>query len=308
MVQCKKCKLFVSTSKDDIVKCKGECEAIYHRKCVKNLKVFLKREICSECIQKEECNSPGKEREVSDLDKTPAEGVLAGINRKLEIIYKLEKRIEELHETVDFYAEQYQKMMEFSTETEKKLKSLEQKNIYLEKCNNALEERVMYLEQRDKETNLEIIGLQKLENENVKEVVSKVAQVLKVSTNDIEEARRVGKEKNKEGMPQAIMVKLRSKGARDQWMKARKLKPTNGDVYGNKNISRIYINEDLPRVKREIFWETRNQLKGLFDYIWVQNGNILVKKNEVDSKIHNVRSLSYLEVLKKNKNLTKTTV
>lgn len=259
----------------------------------------MKKEICGDCIQKEEYYSPSKESEVSDTERTSAEAVLAGINKKLEIIYKMEKRIEELHETVDFYSEQYQKMMEFHTEAEKKLKALEQKNIYLEKCNNALEERVMYLEQKDKEKNLEIIGLQKQDNENIREVITKVAQVLKVNTNDIVEARRVGKEKNKEGIPQAILVKLRSKMAKDQWMKARKVNPTNNDVYGNNNTRRIYINEDLPKIKREIFWETRNQLKGAFNYIWVQNGNILVKRNEVDNKIHNIKSLTDIELLKK---------
>lgn len=299
MVQCKKCKLYLSVTKDDIVKCKGQCEGVYHKKCVKNLKAFLKKEICGDCVQKEEYYSPGQESEVSDSERISAETALAGINKKLEIIYKMEKRIEELHGTVDFYAEQYQKMMEFSTETEKKLKALEQKNIYLEKCNNALEERVMYLEQRDKETNLEIMGLQKQENENIKEVITKVAHVLKVNTNDIVEVKRVGQERNKKGMPQAIIVKLRSKMARDQWMKARKGNPTNDDVYGSGNTSRFYINEDLPRIKREIFWETRNQLKGAYKYIWVQNGNILVKKNEVDNKIHTVKSLNDIEILKK---------
>lgn len=49
MVQCKKCKLFLSTSKDDVVKCKGSCESVYHKKCVKNIKQFLQNETNDEC-------------------------------------------------------------------------------------------------------------------------------------------------------------------------------------------------------------------------------------------------------------------
>lgn len=44
MVQCKKCKLFVSVAKDDVVKCKGQCEAVYHKKMrQKSKSVFEER-------------------------------------------------------------------------------------------------------------------------------------------------------------------------------------------------------------------------------------------------------------------------
>lgn len=47
MVQCKKCKLFLSLAKDDIVKCKGECENVYHEKCA--TKKFLGTTLCDDC-------------------------------------------------------------------------------------------------------------------------------------------------------------------------------------------------------------------------------------------------------------------
>lgn len=45
----------------------------------------------------------------------------------------------------------YQHLIEFKKEAQKKIKSLEQKNIYLEKCDTALEERIQEIEMREKE-------------------------------------------------------------------------------------------------------------------------------------------------------------
>ncbi|CAB3234886.1 unnamed protein product [Arctia plantaginis] len=118
------------------------------------------------------------------------ENVLAEVNKKLAVIYNLEKKIEELTNSVEFYADMYQTLLDFKEESQKKMKTLEQKNVYLEKCNKALEERVQELEMKDKEKNIEIHGLEKHENENTKLVVQKMAQKLNLDPNDIEEAQR----------------------------------------------------------------------------------------------------------------------
>ncbi|VVC88940.1 unnamed protein product [Leptidea sinapis] len=67
MVQCNKCKLFVSLNKDEIVKCKGaQCDTVYHKKCVRS-KSFLQTGICSDCKGKQE----GTETETSVNEASP---------------------------------------------------------------------------------------------------------------------------------------------------------------------------------------------------------------------------------------------
>lgn len=148
MVQCKKCKLFLSLSKDDVLKCKGACEGTYHKKCVRNVKQFTQNEACDTCM-----GSPKAKSSKIEIDpgKTTVEAILGEVNNKLEIIFSMEKKLEELAANVDFYAEKYQQMMEFKETAERKINSLEQKNIYLDKCNKALEERIMIIEQQSKE-------------------------------------------------------------------------------------------------------------------------------------------------------------
>ncbi|VVC88939.1 unnamed protein product [Leptidea sinapis] len=85
----------------------------------------------------------------------------------------MEKKLEDLSEAVEFYADQYQEMVKFKAESEKKIKSL-QRNVYLDKCNKALEERVLDMEQGLKASNVKIVGLAKQKNEITTEVVKKL--------------------------------------------------------------------------------------------------------------------------------------
>ncbi|CAH2109318.1 unnamed protein product [Euphydryas editha] len=290
MVQCKKCKLFVSVSKDDTVKCKGGCEVIFHRKC--SNKQFLQNQYCDDC-QKTKTLSPVEDSRITiNPSEASGEKVLVEVNKKLEVLYKLEKKIEDMTNTVEFYAEMYQTLFQYKEDSQKKIKALEEKNIYLNKCNKALEERVQELEMREKEKNIEIHGLEMRSDESTVAVVQELAKKLDLNPNDIEDARRVGQDKLDVTKPKTILVTLRSKTARNKWMAARKGNMiTNNKVYGNGNDKRVFINEDLPKYKRQLLWTVRNKLKPKgFQYIWVQNFNILVKKNSEDKKIYNIRS------------------
>ncbi|CAB3260324.1 unnamed protein product [Arctia plantaginis] len=295
MVQCKKCKLFVSLTKEDIVKCKGVCESVYHKKCVQNNKQFMQTAICEDCHKTKGSPLQSCSRDptlILNPNETSAEKVLAEVNKKLEVLYNVEKKIEDLTTNVEFYAEMYQTLITFKDESEKKIKSLQQKNVYLEKYNKALEERVQELEMRDKEKNIEIHGVEMLTNEDTKNVAQNLAKKLNLNSDDIEDAQRVGQEKTDETRPKIILVTLRSKSARKKWMLAKKDNIiTNNKLYGNGNEKRIYINEDIPKYKRQLLWIVRSKLKPKgFQYIWVQNGNILVKKNNEEKKIFNIRS------------------
>lgn len=292
VMQCKKCKLFVSLTKDEIVKCKGDCETVYHRKCVN--KKFIQNAICDDClvINSSSKQSASDTKSTLSLNENNGDNILAEINKKLTVIYSVEKKIEDLTNAVEYYADMYQKLLDYKEESEKKIKTLENRSIYLEKCNKALEERVQDLEIRNKEKNVEIHGLENRGNENTILVVQDLARKLNLDPNEIEDAQRVGQEKPNESKPKVVLVTLRSKTARNSWMTVKKETIiTNNKVYDNGSDKRIYINEDLPRYKRQLLWAVRNKLKPKgFQYIWVQNCNILVKKNNEEKKIYNIRS------------------
>ncbi|VVC90454.1 unnamed protein product [Leptidea sinapis] len=94
--------------------------------------------------------------------------------------------------------------------------------MYLEKCNKALEERVQDLEVKEKEKEIEIHGIEEKTNENTISVVQSVAKILNVSPDDIEDAMRVGQQKQNDSRPKIIVATLKSKNTRRMWMMAKK--------------------------------------------------------------------------------------
>ncbi|XP_063369766.1 uncharacterized protein LOC134658091 [Cydia amplana] len=302
MVQCKKCKLFVSTAKEDTIKCKGGCDGILHKKCAR--KVGLK-ELCDDCGNK---GSPTTPRISLEPGNVTVEALLKEVNKKLEIVYNIEKKVQEMSDRIDEYSERYGELVEFKERAESKIIALERKNVYLQKCNVALEERVEMLEQKEKEKVIELACVDELEHEKLDEVVASIAQKLDLETEDIEQVRRVGAPKkkvdtelgDKQARARPIVVTMRTKAARDQWINKRKTRLTNGAIFGNNNQKRIYINEDMTKFKRQLFWSAKNQLKPTYSYVWFQKSNILVKKSESEKKIYNIRSEEDIKSLIEN--------
>lgn len=251
------------------------------------MKKFASNEFCDDC-QKEEKGV------TSDIPTTPKqqtmESILCDVNKKLEILYKMEKQQQELVASVEFYAEKYQELFEFKMEAEKRFKLLDQRNVYLDKCNKALEERVQDLEQREKEKNIEIVGLEKHENENFNELVQTICGKIGVNPQLIQEVKRVGAAKSENPRPRPVIVTMQNKKARDEWLAKRKMKITNDDIQKDGVQERIYINEDLIFSKRQLLWETKQKLRPAYKYIWVQNSKILIKRDDTVKKIHCIRN------------------
>ena len=134
-------------------------------------------------------------------------------------------------------------------------------------------------------------------------MVKDLAQKLKLDPNDIENARRVGQENLNNKRPKIVLVTLSSKHARDQWIAVKKdHKITNNTVYSNGSNNKVFINESLPKYKRQLLWMVRNTLKPMgYQYIWVQNGNILAKRSSEEKKIYNIRSEQDLNKFEGNK-------
>lgn len=306
MVQCKKCKLFVSTAKDDIIKCKGGCDAVFHRKCARN-KSVMDNDICTDCL-KNERNIKGDIPKLNvDLGKTTPEALLAEVNKKLEMIFNIQKTLDDLAEAVDFYAEKYQELEEQKQIQEKKITAIERRNVYLEKCNKALEERVSLLELKQTEKNVEIVGLEKSMGEDLKKIGETVAKKLSLDPARICEIKRVGTEKptkpaQPRPRPPRIIITLDSRATRDEWISQRKIRLTNGDVYQNENKLPIYINEDIPKQTRQLLWEAKTELKTIYKYVWIRNGKIYVRQEGEENRKILIRSSEDIERLQAEKN------
>ncbi|CAG4961358.1 unnamed protein product [Colias eurytheme] len=243
MVQCKKCKLFLSATKDDVVKCKGTCGGLFHKKCAKKLP---HNDLCEDCVKID--STPKSPKIAIDSGNLTIENLLTEVNKKLETVFKIENKLQELTGLVEFYSECYGELLEFKHKADRRITALERRNVYLEKCNMALEERLEKIEQKELERNVELAFVECHENEDLKVVVESIAKKLNLPVEDIQEVKRVGapekkvvtKLDDKPRRPRPILLTLRSKAARDRWIKKRKILLTNHNIYGLSIMTSIF--------------------------------------------------------------------
>ncbi|KAF9812251.1 hypothetical protein SFRURICE_012803 [Spodoptera frugiperda] len=290
-MECQKCKKVLSKKGSHFL-CQGQCQGTFHRSCVKGLAADLKagknRIFCNNC---EDDDSETEEQE----DCLDSDKILKDIQKNVRVIPGLLKQLETIKQSMSLLSDKYDTLLTEHEKSKIKIKTLEKtvehisnKCTFLEKCNGALEQRVHDFEQSTRKHNIEIVGIEQLPGENVKEVVTKIGNMINVSSDDIDFVRR--NQPRKQGVKtSSIIVGFKSSGteSRDAWLaQRRKLADVTSDkITGGTNNNKIYINEDLTKATRTLLWKTKKELNNKYKYIWVSKGKILVKKTEDENSI-----------------------
>lgn len=271
------------------------------------MKAGRTRLYCNNC-EEEESENDEQESEGQEIEK-----ILKDIQNKVNAIPSLKKQLNAITASMALLSEKYDSLLAQQEEDKKKINSLDKsfisinnKCVYLEKCNMALEQKMLEFEQASRKLNIEIVGLEQLPNENINEVVKKLADTLEVSSENIEWASRRHQRKQS-NRPAPIIVGFKNTGgaaARNSWLAKRsKLIELNSSmITGGSQKHKIYINEDLTKTTRMLLWNTKIQLKAIYKYIWVVNGKILVKKAEGDKSVC-IRSEEDIRELTKKDNI-----
>lgn len=99
------------------------------------MKQFAQSGLCQNC-DNNECATQAKSptqaetqtpKIIIKASETSVEELLQEMNKKLAVIYKMEKQLQDISDAVDFYSEQYQALTEFKVSAEKKILALENK-------------------------------------------------------------------------------------------------------------------------------------------------------------------------------------
>ncbi|KAI5636422.1 hypothetical protein NE865_10842 [Phthorimaea operculella] len=223
----------------------------------------------------------------------------------------------ELQKSLGFYSDKIDEYGQKIKVYEQSMSSLENqctelkntvKNLQL-KYDTTMEIRCNQLEQFQVSNQLEICGVGETEQENVVDLAKKVATVLNRNPDEVVKAYRKtirapgGQKKNNEPAP--LIVTLRE-GNRDTWLEsAKKCTIMAAELGGTDVNSKIYLRESLIPTTAHLLWKTKEELAGLYKYIWCKNGNVLIRKE--NEKVVSVRSLQHLQKIKneelnKNKN------
>ncbi|XP_072948711.1 uncharacterized protein [Epargyreus clarus] len=148
---------------------------------------------------------------------------------------------------------------------------------------------------------LEIAGLPEIPPKDVDKMVKTIATELNMDEEQLQSSQLLPGSKDKPG---PILVNMKTKLARKQWIDAAKEKClTVGVLLPNvpkeKADNRVYIREALTKYVKTLLYNTKRQLRSSFQFIWCKDGKVCVRKN-INSKIHYIRSELDIERLLDN--------
>ncbi|RVE40167.1 hypothetical protein evm_015183 [Chilo suppressalis] len=191
------------------------------------------------------------------------EKILKDIQKKVGAIPQVKTHLDEITQSLSLLSDKYDSIIAENQQSREKISRLEKtvvninnKCVYLEKCNVALEQKIHEFEQASLNNCIEIVGIEKLTGENLEQLITKVADTINVSTSEIEWARRTTTPRplKTSAKPAPIVVKFKASGAdsRDTWLVQRRklMEVTSDKITGGSATNKIYINEALTKLKK----------------------------------------------------------
>jgi vacuolar-type H+-ATPase subunit I/STV1 len=268
--------------------CKGE----FHGKCVKLTQTdvdFLNEN--GGLWRCQPCNTT--RRKSIRLEYSQAEGgvTLEAIMGELKEIQENQRRTETefnksyeaLHSNLEENTSTLRAGMEKIETYIKEIERLKGENAALKSKVSDLENRVDELENYSRRNCVEIQGIPEDKGEKTIEIVKKVGKALSVDINDsmVDACHRVGKAER--DRPRGIIVKFVRRTDKEELMSRRRERKRD---FSTRHLDMptdkpIYINDSLSPARRRLLALARQirRDKG-YKYIWLRNGNILLRKDE----------------------------
>lgn len=271
-----------------------DCSCEFHGKCVKMSQADM--DFLSEEGKVWRCDPCGATRRRSmRLEYAATEGgvTLETIMQVLGEIQQEQKRIvadfnksyEALDATMNVNTTTLTDGMGRIEEFIKEIDKLKSENTFLKTKVETLEARVEDLEMYSRRNCLEIQGVPEENGESVVEVVKKVGSALDFVIEDtmIDACHRIGRRTAGRDQPRGIIVKFVRRTDKELIMKRRRDRKRD---FSTRHLdlpmdNPIYLNDSLSPARRRLLAQARQirREKG-FKYIWLRNGNILLRKEE----------------------------
>lgn len=204
----------------------------------------------------------------------------------------METKIEELISSVEFMGKQFDvfnKKVDSILSEIKALKieneKISNENKYLSSEVSSLKLKIDNIEQFNLNKYIDITGIPQTTNENCSEIVKQIGLKTNTTINVIE-AKRIHINNSKNSS--IIVAKLETTEMKRTLIRNSKISKlsANNILSTWSNEIKVYVNERLTKDRRTLFGQARRTGKDKqFKFIWVNNGDILMKKDESSKTI-----------------------
>lgn len=191
--------------------------------------------------------------------------------------------LKEIFTSQQFIATKYDELLSRNRELETTCNKLVNENLMLKNELKEVKEEIQRFDKRSNEHKIELHGIPQHQNENVTEIVLKIAENFEeqIKMEDIDEAYRTKQNKdNRKNFP--IVISFVRKSIREKFLAMRKKRSLYTDEIGFKGIrTQIFINEYLTKKRKELLWRTKKmKIEKKYKFLWIKNGNIFIRKSE----------------------------
>lgn len=214
------------------------------------------------------------------------------------VVESLKTAVTEVQESISFLSAKYDSVLLTATNnstaiTELRGETTSLRTVIAEQSQTIehLQEELNDSDQYSRLSNLEIHGLPHSPNEDLVSVVGELAGKLGIGDFQPKDMSAVHRLPSRRDGPPVVLVRFASVSLRDQWLATRGKLRT---LAANSVLPKLYLNENLTRRNRELFWMVRERAKGKqYKFTWVKNGKLFAKKTETSPvvRIHRIADL-----------------
>lgn len=197
----------------------------------------------------------------------------------------------EVKESMNFFNKEYEDLKREHDAGVQKMKSLENDNNDMKATISNLQSRLTQMEQRARLSNVEIQCIPENRNENLSKIILQISKVIdcKLKEESVSQVTRIAKFDRANARPRSIVVEFDNARNRDAFLAAsinfnrknptNKLNTTHIGITGEKKP--IFIAEHLSPANKALHAAARIKAREMkYDFVWVRNGRIFVRKNE----------------------------
>ncbi|CAG5045531.1 unnamed protein product [Parnassius apollo] len=142
------------------------------------------------------CEDDGSEEEEQEEYSKNCTKIFKDIQLKVAAIPGFKKQLDSITQNLSMLTDKYDTLILHEQskvkihKLEKTVADVNNEYVYLQKQNTALEQKLHQFEQVSRKHNIEIVGVEQLPGENLTEIVSKIGDIINVSSSNIEWTRR----------------------------------------------------------------------------------------------------------------------